>query len=91
MGEEGLKKYKKNKKEIDCILLDFGMPVMSGEELFQKLKEIDETIKVIFTSGSKREEQLRRLKGMGKVNFLKKPFTLKKLSKAVAKVLGFEK
>ncbi|TYB31578.1 MAG: response regulator [Candidatus Mcinerneyibacterium aminivorans] len=86
-GKECLDIYRANKERINCILLDYGMPIMTGKEVFQKLKEIDKDVKVILTSGSRKEDKMNSLGENYKIKFLKKPFTLRKLSKIVAEIL----
>ena len=41
-----------HKDEVAAVLLDFGLPKANGWEVFQKLKIIDPTVKVIFATGN---------------------------------------
>ena len=45
-GKEAIEAYKKNKEQIDIVILDMVMPDMSGGETYDRMKEIDPDIKV---------------------------------------------
>jgi DNA-binding NtrC family response regulator len=48
-GEEGLAKFQENRPDI--IISDIRMPNMSGNEMIEKIKELDSSIPVIVVSG----------------------------------------
>ena len=50
-GKEGIAVYKKNRDEIDIVILDMVMPYMGGGEIYDRLKEINPDIKVLLASG----------------------------------------
>ncbi|KKL46353.1 hypothetical protein LCGC14_2346410, partial [marine sediment metagenome] len=50
-GKEAIEIYKKNKDEIDMVLLDMIMPEMGGSETYDRLKKINPDIKVLLSSG----------------------------------------
>ena len=50
------------------------MPVMSGEEAFRELREIDPGVKVLLCSGYTRGSDVDRMLAEGAVGFLEKPF-----------------
>lgn len=47
-GRERIEIYKKNKSEIDMVLLDMIMPEMGGSETYDSLKEINPDIKAFW-------------------------------------------
>lgn len=60
-GEEGLETVKKHKP--DLILLDLRMPIMSGDEMLEKLRQTDwgSHIRVIILTNISRDEAPRSL------------------------------
>jgi len=50
-GEEGIEIYKKNRDKIDIIILDIELPGISGEKVFDILKQINPDIKILIASG----------------------------------------
>lgn len=73
-GQTGIDLYLKRKDEIDLILLDLSMPGLSGHETFVKLRKIDETVKVILSSGFSKEEVHQQFAGEDVADFLSKPY-----------------
>ena len=50
-GKEGVRIFQELADEIDAVLLDMTMPVMSGEEALVRLKRIRPDIPVVLSSG----------------------------------------
>jgi CheY-like chemotaxis protein len=62
----------------DLIILDIRMPSMNGLQLYQRLKAIDPSIKVIFLSALEATEELVSiLEGVSSVDVLRKPIDKK--------------
>ncbi len=74
-------------KDIDLVILDMIMPVMSGRETFGKMHEIDKNIPVIISSGFAKELDMEILMKQGVSGFIQKPFRSLELSKLVAGIL----
>jgi DNA-binding NarL/FixJ family response regulator len=64
------------------------MPSMGGGETYDKLKEIDPSIKVLLSSGYSINGQAKEILKRGCNGFIQKPFTMKELSTAIREVLG---
>lgn len=58
---EAYKKFKRN--NYDLVILDVRMPEISGIELYQRLYEIDNKIKVCFFSASATPEVAAKYRG----------------------------
>jgi len=86
-GERGLKKAASWKP--DLILLDVMMPEMSGLEVCRKLKDDPKTAKipVVIVSVRVAEEDTRKGKEAGAVDYLPKPFDPPDLISKVEKIL----
>jgi PAS domain S-box-containing protein len=72
-GREAVEIYQKQKSEIAVVLMDLVMPEMGGKEAYQKLKQINPDIRVVFTSGYGPEDRPDLIDGSN-VLFLQKPF-----------------
>ncbi len=75
-GEEGIKIFKENMNEIDCLICDLGLPNLSGEEVFKRILKIKPEIKTILTSGLFEPQIKTELSKIGSCEFLQKPFLL---------------
>lgn len=80
-GIEALMKMKSEK--IDMVLLDIDMPGMNGIETFERMKDFDISIPVIFLTASGLEEDVHNAIKLGAVNYLKKPFRPQELLRRV--------
>ncbi len=82
-GLEAIDIYRREMDRIDAVLLDIIMPGISGVETYQKLKEIDEKVKVVFSSGFRRDERVADIIKKGKKRFIQKPYHLMELSRMI--------
>ncbi len=86
-GEQALRIYKKDRETIDIILLDMVMPDMDGAEVFEKLKQIDNNVLVLLSSGYGLNSQVTQALRKGCRGFVQKPFNLKTLSEKLRSIL----
>jgi PAS domain S-box-containing protein len=86
-GQHGVELYEVLRDKVAAVLLDMTMPVMSGEEAFRRLKEIQPKIKVLLSSGYNESEAIRRFSGKGLAGFIQKPYSSTALSQKVAAIL----
>ncbi len=91
-GFEAMERFRERKEEIDLVILDLIMPKMSGTEVFQRLKTIDENVKIIIASGYSNDgiSGIRELIKSGASGFVQKPFTRTALTKAIKEALKEE-
>ncbi len=86
-GGEAVQIYEKNREKIDLIILDMIMPGLSGAGAFERLRAIDENVKVLLSSGYSISNQASELIDQGCAGFLAKPFSMKGLSQKLREVL----
>ncbi|MCG6879410.1 MAG: PAS domain S-box protein [Deltaproteobacteria bacterium] len=86
-GQEALELYRKNQHKIDMILLDLIMPVMSGGETFDRMKEMNPKIKVLLSSGYSIEGEGKEMLKRGCDAFIQKPFKIEQLSQKIREIL----
>ncbi len=87
-GECGLEVFRREAGRIRCVLLDLMMPVMSGEEALDRMRELEGGIPVILSSGFNEVETLRRFEGKGLAGFLQKPYKTTALLEKVKAAMG---
>jgi len=74
---------------IDLVLLDLNMPVMDGEQFAQELRKRPELqgVAVVIVSTEANKDRLQRLRDLGIVDSLRKPFEPEDLCKMISRVL----
>jgi two-component system, chemotaxis family, chemotaxis protein CheY len=87
-GKEGISILDQN--DIDLIIVDLNMPIMSGEEFLEKLKKNEEKkdIPVLVLSSIINQAKEKELMGLGTMQFTKKPLNPTKLKSIVSEMLG---
>lgn len=86
-GNKAVDIYKRSMKYIDLVILDMIMPGMDGKEVYETLKRINPTVKVIFLSGFCVDGQLdQRYFEMGN-GFIQKPLSINALSQKIREIL----
>lgn len=73
-GTEGVRKFAANKKEIGLVLLDMGLPGLSGEEVLSMILALQSGAKVIAVSGLIKPEVRTVAMQMGASDYLSKPY-----------------
>lgn len=86
-GKTGLDLYKNNIENIDLIITDINMPVMSGMEMAQEIRALSPEIPIIITTAHNDNDFLHEAINLGITSYLLKPVNLKKLFDTVSKVL----
>jgi len=86
-GKKAVDVYRKNRDEIDIVLLDMVMPNMSGGEAYDRMKEINPDIKVLLSSGFSIHGEASKILERGCNGFIQKPFTMKDLSGKIRDIL----
>lgn len=78
---------------IDLVLLDLNMPVMDGEEFARRLRQKPELkdVAVVVVSTESNKERLQRLRDMGVVDSLHKPFEPEDLRRLIDRTLGVKR
>lgn len=86
-GLEALEILKKNKKKFDLAIVDMSMPKINGVETIRRIREIDQSIKVVLSSGHMDRERNMpvdlKLDGT-----LPKPYRLRELALKIRQILN---
>src|SRR5437660_326457 len=84
-GEEGLRRAAAHPPDV--ILLDVRLPDLSGLEVYQRLREIDARIPVVFITASTAAETAIEAMKQGAYDYLFKPVDLQQLRAIVGQAL----
>src|SRR5260370_1296027 len=86
-GFEALKIYRKMGKQIGLVILDFFLPVMDGDAVFDELRAINPNIDVVLSSGFAEQTKIASMLGQGLRGFIPKPYSREKLLEQVRSTL----
>ena len=89
-GKSAIEVYKKNMETIDIVILDMIMPGMDGSETYLKLKNINQDVRVVLSSGYSLQGQAHDIFKLGGVGFIQKPFSETELLQEIGVTLGHE-
>lgn len=87
-GEQAIALFQEHHDEIDVVLLDLKMPGMGGDEVFVRLKEIDQQAHIVIASGYSEQETLNYFANNHEVAFIQKPYRFQALVEIIASALG---
>jgi len=86
-GIEAIEAFERSRDTISLVIMDIGLPKLSGWEVYEKIKSLRTNVKVIMASGyldpkTKSEKRLN-----GSEEFIKKPYDPEELLFAIRKML----
>ncbi|MGL1930254.1 MAG: transporter substrate-binding domain-containing protein [Desulfotalea sp.] len=86
-GEEAIEYL--NESAVDLVFLDMLMPPgINGRQTCEKIIDNNPTQKVIIVSGFSKDDDVKATIQLGACDFIKKPYTMKTLGRAVKGALG---
>ena len=86
-GFEALKIFQQIHRQIGLIILDFFLPVMDGDAVFEELKAINPGVDVVLSSGFAEQNKIGAMLAQGLRGFIPKPYTREKLLEQVRSTL----
>ncbi len=78
-GRQGLEYFKKFHESIDVVISDINMPHVSGMEMLEGIREIDEKVPFIFTTAHQENEFLLGAIKFGVYHYANKPVNIKEI------------
>jgi CheY-like chemotaxis protein len=78
-GFEALKIYQQIGPHIGLIILDFFLPVMDGDAVFDELRALNPEVVVVLSSGFAEQSKIGAMLAQGLKGFIPKPYTAEKL------------
>ena len=86
-GFEALKIYRQIGRHIGLVILDFFLPVMDGDAVFDELRELNPNVNVVLSSGFAEQSKIGSMLAQGLRGFIPKPYTSEKLLAQVRSTL----
>ncbi|HJT82163.1 MAG TPA: response regulator [Chthoniobacterales bacterium] len=86
-GFEALRIYQQIGKQIGLVILDFFLPVMDGDAVFDELRAMNPEINVVLSSGFAEQQKVSSMLAQGLRGFIPKPYTREKLLSQVRSIL----
>jgi len=87
-GEAAVRIY--GQHAVDVVILDIGLPGMSGIECLKHLMAVDSSAKVIVSSGGSVNGEIEAALAIGAILYLQKPYTMHELVRVTRKALAAE-
>ncbi|MEI9890112.1 MAG: response regulator [Caulobacteraceae bacterium] len=85
-GEEALAFDDRVLREATCLMIDLGLPDMSGEEVARRLRLRRPDLPVILTTGADASRARANLAGEGSVGVLEKPYQFNDLHRVLGEL-----
>jgi CheY-like chemotaxis protein len=85
-GEEAIEVHRSHKDAIDIILLDLGLPKISGQDVLVKLKTENPDVKIVIATGYLEPDLSSEIERAGVKHFIHKPYVLDDVVKIVQSV-----
>jgi CheY-like chemotaxis protein len=86
-GFEALRIYQQIRGQVGLVILDFFLPVMDGDAVFDELRALNPDVAVVLSSGFAEQSKLGNMLAQGLRGFIPKPYTREKLLEQVRSTL----
>jgi CheY-like chemotaxis protein len=90
-GFEALRIYQQIGKQIGLVILDFFLPVMDGDGVFDELRVLNPNVTAVLSSGFAEQQKVSSMLAQGLRGFIPKPYTRQKLLAQVRSTLDAAK
>src|SRR5213082_3628917 len=87
-GFECLDLFRRDAHAYDLILTDLSMPLMDGEETFERLRQMSPTVNVVLMAGFVDSGRLEKMMNNGLSGFVGKPFAPVEILAVVTSVIS---
>ena len=86
-GPEALRIYRRLGAQISLVILDYFLPVVDGDTVFDELKAMNSEVQVVLSSGFGEQAKLGNMLERGLRGFIPKPYTRARLIKQMRAIL----
>jgi PAS domain S-box-containing protein len=89
-GAKAIELYRQHKDEIDVVVIDLGLPKVTGGEVIRTMKEENAQVKVIITTGYLEPRLKSEVPGFEANAYIYKPYTMDEVLKNLESILNTE-
>ena len=86
-GFEALKIYEQMGKQVGLVILDYFLPVIDGDAVFEELRSLNPQVNVVLSSGFAEQSKIGSMLAQGLRGFIPKPYSRAKLLEQVRSTL----
>ncbi len=86
-GPEAVRIYRKLGRQIALIILDYFLPIVDGDVVFDELKAVNPKVQVVLSSGFGEQTKLGQMLERGLRGFIPKPYTRDRLLEQLRAIL----
>lgn len=90
-GFEALKVYERIGNQIGLVILDFFLPILDGDAVFDELRALNPKVNVVLSSGFAEQTKISSMLSQGLRGFIPKPYTADKLLGQVRSTLDADR
>jgi CheY-like chemotaxis protein len=90
-GFEALKIYEKMGRQVGLVILDYFLPVIDGDAVFEELRLVNPGVNVVLSSGFAEQTKIGSMLAQGLRGFIPKPYSRAKLLEQVRETLDAAK
>jgi CheY-like chemotaxis protein len=90
-GFQALRIYERIRKNIALVILDFFLPIMDGDAVFEELRTLNPNVNVVLSSGFAEQNKISSMLAGGLRGFIPKPYTSEKLLAQVRSTLDADR
>ncbi|MEI6205772.1 MAG: ATP-binding protein [Desulfuromonadales bacterium] len=87
-GEVAVSRFREHSDEIRAVVMDMIMPKKSGLDAYIEIRQIRPDVRILFASGFMQDERIAALGEMGIREIINKPYSMRTLAEAVARILA---
>ncbi len=87
-GVEALELFQNDPQRYSLVLLDLSMPLMDGEETFDRLRAIDPNVPVVLNTGYVEHDRLEAMVKKGLAGFLRRPYQPREVIQQIEVILA---
>ena len=89
-GHKALNTFMEHADDIDLVVLDLSMPILSGREVMDQLQALDPKTRIIIASGYSSDNEIDELVAGGARAYIQKPYHISDLVGTVRAILDAE-
>lgn len=86
-GHEALEIYRSAWQEIDLVLLDMGLPKLSGRDTFSMMKAVNSGLRAIVVTGHDSNADVKAVLDQGALLYVRKPYRRAVIARAIRQAL----